>query len=231
MWHTYKSQKGKAMKLEELLGEELYKQVQEKLDAANAKETDKLKHIRYVDLSEGEYVGKAKYDALTTEKANLETQITTLNNTITDLKKNNKDNEALQNTINTLNGDIKKLQEENVKTGKTYALKEQLQKVGVIDPDYLIYKHGGIEKFNFDEENKPIGIEDTIKPYKEDTTMAHLFKQTEQRKPPYDPVNGGAGGAVNPFAKETFNLTKQGELLKSNPEQAKALAAAVGVTI
>lgn len=219
------------MKLEELLGEELYAQVNEKITAANANEPDKLKHIRYADLSEGEYVGKAKYDTLTTEKANLEKQISTLNTTITNLKNNNKDNEALQNTINTLNGDIKKLQEENIRTGKTYALKEQLQKAGVVDPDYLIYKAGGIEKFNFDKENKPIGIEDTIKPYKEDTTMAHLFKQQSQGKPPYNPINGGAGGTVNPFAKDTYNLTKQGELLKSNPEQAKALAAAVGVTI
>lgn len=52
------------MKLEELLGEELYAKVQEKLDAANAEEPDKLKHIRYADLSEGEYVGKGKHDAL-----------------------------------------------------------------------------------------------------------------------------------------------------------------------
>lgn len=36
---------------------------------------------------------------------------------------------------------------------------------------------------------------------------------------------------ANPFAKETFNLTKQGELLRSSPEQAKALAAAAGVTL
>ena len=56
------------MKLEELLGEELYKQVQEKLDAVNTNEPDKLKHVRYADLSEGEYVGKGKYDSLAAEK-------------------------------------------------------------------------------------------------------------------------------------------------------------------
>lgn len=56
------------MKLEELLGEELYKQVKEKIDAANANESDKLKHIRYADLSEGEYVSKGKYDTAVAEK-------------------------------------------------------------------------------------------------------------------------------------------------------------------
>jgi len=35
----------------------------------------------------------------------------------------------------------------------------------------------------------------------------------------------------NPFAKETFNLTKQGELFKENPAQARELAAQAGITI
>ena len=74
-------------------------------------------------------------------------------------------------------------------------------------------------------------MEDAVKPYKEDKAMAHLFKQ-EQSKPPYHPQGGTGGSSTeNPFAKESFNLTKQGELLKSNPEQAKALAAAAGVTL
>ena len=50
--------KEKGMKLEELLGADLYAQVKAKLDEVNANEPDKLKHVRYADLSEGEYVGK-----------------------------------------------------------------------------------------------------------------------------------------------------------------------------
>lgn len=53
--------KEKGMKLEELLGADLYAQVKAKLDEVNANEPDKLKHVRYADLSEGEYVGKGKY--------------------------------------------------------------------------------------------------------------------------------------------------------------------------
>ena len=52
------------MKLEELLGADLFAQVQAKLDEVNGNEPDKLKHVRYADLSEGEYVGKGKHDAL-----------------------------------------------------------------------------------------------------------------------------------------------------------------------
>mgnify|MGYP000537267588 CR=1 FL=1 len=51
------------MELKELLGEELYKQVQTKIDEKNSTEADKLKHVRYADLSEGKYVSKEKYDS------------------------------------------------------------------------------------------------------------------------------------------------------------------------
>ena len=218
------------MELKELLGEELYAQVEEKINAANEGKEDKLTHIRYADLSEGNYVGKDRYGALEAEKGNLETQIKTLNNTIADLKKNNSDNEELQKTIEALNGEMAKLKEDNIKAAKTFALTQSLQKAGVLDAEYLIYKAGGIDKFNFDKEGNPVGVEEVLAPYKSDETMAHLFKQ-EQKKPPYNPKGGSGSGETNPFAKETYNLTKQGELFKSNPEQAKAMAAAAGVTL
>lgn len=36
---------------------------------------------------------------------------------------------------------------------------------------------------------------------------------------------GGTGGQINPWKKETFNLTEQGRLLRDNPELAKQLMA------
>lgn len=157
-------------------------------------------------------------------------ELETANGTITELKKSNGDNEELQKKIGDYEAEIKNLKKSAEDTEKNYALKEQLSKQGVLDPDYLIYKAGGLEKFNFDKEGKPIGVEEAVKPYKEDATMVHLFKQ-EQQKPPYNPKDGGAGGVTNPFAKDTFNLTEQGRMLKENPAQAKELAAAAGVTL
>lgn len=154
----------------------------------------------------------------------------TAEKTIADLKKENGDNADLQKKVSDYETEIGNLKKAAADTAKTYALKELLSKQGVLDPDYLIYKQGGLEKFNFDKEGKPIGIDEVLKPYKEDETLAHLFKQ-EQGKPGYKPHGGGGGGAINPFAKETFNMTEQGKLLKSNPEQARALAAAAGVKI
>lgn len=157
-------------------------------------------------------------------------ELKTANGTITELKKANGDNEELQKKIGEYEEEIKNLKKSAEDTSKTYALKEQLSKQGVLDPDYLIYKAGGIEKFTFDKEGKPVGVEEAVKPYKEDAAMAHLFKR-EPNKPPYNPQNGGAGGMTNPFAKDTFNLTEQGRLLKENPAHAKELAAAAGVTL
>ena len=217
--------------LKDVLGDDLYKQVTDTINAYNGKPENKDKQVKLADLGSGQYVDKGKYDTAVAEKENLAGQIKTLNSTIGDLKKNNADNETLQTTITNLQGELKKQQTANEQITKTYALKESLAKQGVLDPDYLIYKAGGLDKFTFDKEGKPVGVEDAVKPYKEDKAMAHLFKQ-EQQKPPYHP-NGGSGGSGtdNPFAKETFNLTKQGELLKTNPEQARAMAAAAGVTI
>lgn len=149
------------------------------------------------------------------------------NKTIEDLKKANGDNAELQKQIGEYKEQVKQLQTSAANTAKTYALKEQLAKEGVLDPDYLIYKAGGIEKFTFDDSGKPTGLTEALKPYKEDKAMAHLFKQT----PGYDPNAGGGGGKTNPFAKDTFNLTEQGRLFRENPAQAKTLAAAAGVTI
>lgn len=216
--------------LKEILGDELFSQVAAAVNTYNKKPENKDRQVKLANLSDGRYVDKGKYDGAVAEKKNLEGQIKTLNGMVKTLKENNSDNEELQKTITTLQTELKNQQIANVNTTKTYALREQLSKAGVLDPDYLIYKAGGIEKFTFDKENHPVGVEEAVKPYKEDAAMAHLFKQKQER-PPYNPQNGGSGGNVNPFAKETYNLTKQGELLKSNPEQARAMAAAAGVNI
>ena len=152
-------------------------------------------------------------------------QLDTANDTIKDLKKNNADNEELQQTNKDHEATIKKLQDDSANTRKEYALKDKLKDLGVTDSDYLIYKHGGIEKFNFDKDGNVIGLEDTVKPYKE--SMPHIFK-TDKVDTRYDPNSGGAPTGINPFAKETYNLTQQGKLLKENPAQAKELMAAAG---
>jgi len=89
--------------------------------------------------------------------------------------------------------------------------------------DYIIVK------FNFDKDGNPIGIDDVLKPLRE--SLPHLFK-TENKPNGYNPAGGsGSGGIVNPWKKESFNMTEQGKILKNDPVQAKQLASAAGITL
>lgn len=68
------------MTLREVLGEELFAQVDAKINEINANQPDKTKHVRFADLSEGGYVSRSKYDdkvnGLTQQVTDLQGQIT-----------------------------------------------------------------------------------------------------------------------------------------------------------
>ena len=149
------------------------------------------------------------------------------NTTIETLKKDNSDNEELQKQVKEYREKVTALETASANTVKEYALRDKLKEAGVVDADYIIYKQGGLDKFTFDEDGKPVGIDDIVKPLKE--SSPHLFKADPG--PDYRPAGRGTPPAKNPFAKDSFNLTEQGKLLKENPTQAQALAAAAGVTI
>lgn len=149
------------------------------------------------------------------------------NATIANLEKNNQDNEELQKQVNQYKNKVTELETAAANTQKEYALKDKLKEAGVTDADYIIYKQGGLDKFTFDKDGKPIGIEDVLKPLKE--SSPHLFKSGTGGG--YNPAGGGAPTVKNPFAKDTWNMTEQGKLFRENPEQARQLAAAAGVKL
>lgn len=149
------------------------------------------------------------------------------NTTIDTLRKNNQDNEELQKQVNQYKTKAAELEAAAANTQKEYALKDKLKEAGAVDADYIIYKQGGLDKFTFDKDGKPIGIDDVLKPMRE--ASPHLFK--EQRGGGYDPAGGKNPPASNPFAKETWNMTEQGKLFKENPVQARQMAAAAGVKL
>lgn len=74
------------MELRELLGEELFGQVDAKIQDHNSKIEDKLKHVRFVDLSEGGFVSKEKYGELETAKKGVDKQLSDANATIKSYK-------------------------------------------------------------------------------------------------------------------------------------------------
>lgn len=50
--------------LKEILGDELFEQFTEKINAYNGNEANKDKQVKIGNLASGEYVGKGKFDAL-----------------------------------------------------------------------------------------------------------------------------------------------------------------------
>lgn len=155
-------------------------------------------------------------------------ELSTANETIKDLKKNNADNAELQQKVKDYEAETARLKTEADNTRKEYALKDKLKEAGVTDADYIIYKQGGLDKFTFDKDGKVIGLDDVLKPMRE--SSPHLFKNAGGAGG-YNPAGGGKPPVNNPFAKETYNLTEQGRLFKQNPEQARQMAAAAGVKL
>lgn len=160
MWLRLKPRKDGTMELKELLGDDLYKQVQAKIDEKNSTETDKLKHVRYTDLSEGKYVSKEKYDSeldkLNTLITGKDTEIGNANKLIEELKKASKGDEGMQQKISTYETENARLQKELEETKVNSAIKVALLEAHAVDTDYMTYKIKAALK----EKNEELKLDD-----------------------------------------------------------------------
>lgn len=113
-----------------------------------------------------------RYSKLKTKKEELETQLKTSNGTIETLKKNNKDNETLQNTISEHETTIGKLKKEAEDKDFSYSLRDALKEAGCIDSKALeVY----LTKENLKlEDGKIAGLEEQLNSLKE--SKSYLFK-------------------------------------------------------
>lgn len=184
------------MKLEELLSKELYEQVKAAIDAANAKEPDKLKHIRYADLSEGNYVSKEKYASLETDNGSIAEQLKTAQGLIEQLKKGTGDNEALQGKIAEYEGTVSALQEQLKQEKLDSAVKIALLESGCKDVDYISFKLKEKGELSLDEAGKVKGMDDKLAALK--TQYPTQFESSkggrieEDRLPGADDKSSGA---------------------------------------
>ena len=126
--------------LKEILGEELFAQVSEKINAYNGDAANKDKQIELANLGLGEYVSKSEYDDLSGQLAGKQTEIDTANNLIAQLKKGTKNDEALQTRIGEYETEVSELRAENARLKLDNALKFALKDAGALDVDYLVYK-------------------------------------------------------------------------------------------
>lgn len=130
--------------LKEILGDDLYAQIESKINEHNGKDDNKEKQIKLGNLGGGEYVSKGKFDTelekLNTLLTSKNTELETANGLIADFKKNNKSNEDMQNKINGYETTVANLQKELNETKIKAAVKVALLSEKATDIDYLTFK-------------------------------------------------------------------------------------------
>lgn len=170
---------------------------------------------------------KEKATTATAELEDVKKQLKEANSTITDLKKSNADNEALQAKV--------KEYEDTIKTQKAdyeakvrnltldSAIEKALSNAGAKHIDLLSTKIDR-EKLKIETDGKVIGLDEQISAYKE--SYKDLFTPKIEGR---DPNNNGGGKPTvnNPWSKEHFNLTQQAKILRENPELANQLKSSI----
>jgi hypothetical protein len=126
--------------LKDILGEDLFAQVSEKINAHNGNEANKDKQIKIGNLGSGEYVGKGKYDALNELLTGKQTELDTANGLIEQLRKSAKGNEELQGKITGYESQVAELQAQLQETKIKSAIKVALLSEKAVDVDYLTFK-------------------------------------------------------------------------------------------
>lgn len=202
--------------LKEILGEDLFNQVKDKVSSYNEK-ADKDKKISIANVNGGEFIAKAKYDQLKTDLDNTKTSLDTANTTIADLKKNNGDNADLQQKI--ANYEIEKAnlekahKETTEKLIKESAINAALYHEKAIHPELLLGKFD-LSKIILDENGEKVvsGIEEQMKSNKE--TYKDLFGETEQQGGTYHYTPNGGENKGNSGATDFVGIIKENQARK-----------------
>ena len=191
--------------LREILGEELFNQLVEKINTHNGNEAKKDKQVKLGNLASGEYVGKGKYDALDALLKGKESELTTANGLIEDLKKGTKGNEELQGKITTYETQVADLQKQLQETKVKSAIKVALLSEKAVDVDYLTFKlneklNENGESLELDENGNIKGWNDKLSGLK--TQFPTMFETSNDGQDGYQvlgdnrlPGNDGAGEA------------------------------------
>jgi hypothetical protein len=210
--------------LKEILGEELFKQVETAVNAYNGSEANKDKQVKLANLGGGEYVGKGKYDALQAQLDGKSTELDTANGLIAELKKGTKGNEELQGKITGYETQVQQLQAELEKTKLENAIQLALRDAKAVDPDYLAFKlreKYKPEELTLDENGKVKGIDEKLAGLK--TQFPAQFESSGNKKVIENklPDNQGGGDSVT---KEDFAKMGYQERLKLFNENPTAYA-------
>ena len=215
--------------LKEILGEELYKQFEQAVNAYNGNEANKDKQIKLANLTEGGYVSKDKYTSLETDLSGKTSELEKANGLIEELKKSTGKDEGLQQKITDYEAEIEKLKKENETLKTDNALKFALAAAGAVDVDYLVFKAKEKGEIKLGDDGKIKGEADLISGLK--TQLPSMFgasngnqQQSGNRKILENNLPGGDKDKT--VTKEQFlkmGYNERMKLKEENPELFKQL--------
>ena len=181
-------------------------------------EEDKLKHVRFADLSEGNYISKEKYDSETERLNGLitgkDTEIGNANKLIEELKKASKGDEGMQQKISTYETENARLQQELEETKVSSALKVALLSAKTDDTDYMTFKIKEMlkekgEELKIDDDGNIKGWDDMLTTLKTQFPAHFESSEGESRQIIENKLDKGdpAGGSAEP--KDLAEALKQ----------------------
>lgn len=204
--------------LEQLLGEDLYKQV-----------TDKLGDKKVAVVSDGNWIPKEKFNSTNEELKDLKYQLEQRDSQLKELKIKAAGNEELTTKIaelENLNTQTKEEYETKMsvlrkETAIELALKDQQAKnvkavKALLDLDKVSVDGGNL-----------IGLKEQLESLKESDSYLFGTDTLDGREPNKNTKIIDPQYKNNPWSKEHFNLTEQGKMLRENPELAAKLKSAV----
>ena len=204
--------------LKELLGEDLYDQVKEKLGDTE---------IIVVDPNDP-MVPKRRLDEVIAERNRYKELVEERDAQLADLKAGAKDNEVLKAQIAELQAKNKQAAEDYERQLKeqrfAFAVERAVAKADARNVKAVVALLD-TSKISLDGENL-IGFDEQVAALKK--SDPYLFGVDLKGRMP-EGTGKPPQAQENPWKKETFNLTKQGELLRNDPDSAARFMAEAGV--
>lgn len=172
------------MELKELLGDDLFSQVDAKIQEHNAGITDKSKHVHYVDLGEGGHVLKGKYDSKVSELADTKKLLDDANNEIQSYKDMDIDGikQKAADWETKYNTDIAALNQKITDQQKESAAKDYLQGKGIKSKLAQKAALTGLMGLEF-KDGALVGADDYLKKLKEEDPDSFETEDEGKSKP------------------------------------------------
>ena len=207
--------------LKAILGDDLYAQIEQAVNAYNGNEANKDKQVKIANLATGDYVSKGKYSSLEAENQTNATKLTEANNLIAQLQKAAKGDEALQGQVTAYQTKVQELEAELAQTKLENEIKVELLSAKAADVDYLTFKLKEKGELALDDNGKIKGWEDKIAALK--TQFPNHFEVNGKKTVIENKLQSGDGGS-DTLTKESLLKKPYAERMKifnENPEAYK----------